>query len=115
MEVNQRVIGRRLQFAQPSVKKALRYLARVAAFAILMVLTSGLSGFATIFMTLTYYYLKRLDSQDSRLRRFYERTASGRRVARQSTWSSLVVYLSSLALLVISRVAPQSNLGSRPT
>ena len=72
---------------------------RVAAFAILMVLTSGLSGFATIFMTLTYYYLKRLDSQDSRLRRFYERTASGRRAARQSTWSSLVVYLSSLALL----------------
>jgi len=72
---------------------------RVAAFAILMVITSGLSGFATIFMTLTYYYLKRLDSQDSRLRRFYERTASGRRAARQSTWGSLVVYLSSLALL----------------
>ena len=38
----------------------------VCVFAIAMVVTSGLSGFATIFMTLTYYYLKRLRKGDPR-------------------------------------------------
>jgi hypothetical protein len=38
----------------------------VCVFAIAMVVTSGLSGFATIFMTLTYYYLKRLPNTDPR-------------------------------------------------
>ena len=71
----------------------------VSVFACSVALTAVLSGYATIFMTLTYYYLKRLDAKDARLRLFYERTAFGRWAARQATWASLVLYLSSLAVL----------------
>ena len=42
---------------------------------------------------------KRLDAKDARLRLFYEQTAYGRWAARQATWASLVLYLSSLAVL----------------
>ena len=64
-----------------------------------MALTAALSGYATIFMALTYYYLKRLDASDLRLRSFYQSTAYGRWAARQSTWCSLVLYIGSLAVL----------------
>lgn len=76
----------------------------VSAFAVMIAAVSALTGYATIFMTLSFYYIKRLGSHGSvfRLKQFRDRTSNGRRYARHATWLGLVLYKASLALLAFN-------------
>ena len=70
-------------------------------FCVLMALSAGLSGFATVFMTLEVYYLKRMadGSHALRLERFIEFTSCGRAMARDATYLALVAIFVGLSIL----------------
>lgn len=74
---------------------------RIASFVVLMALAAALSGFATVFMTLEVYYIKRMAmSSPASLYAFLQYTAFLRWISRNATYAALAAIFVGLALLL---------------
>ena len=79
---------------------------RIGGFCILMAIVSMMSGYATVYLSLQFYFLKRLNSMEAELVEIYlTDTARERHFASGLTWTSLAFYFAALSLLV-SEVLP---------
>ena len=81
---------------------------------IVMSLSSVLSAIGTAFMTMQYYFIKRLSDQNTwidveHVQSFVASTAHGRTCARGLTWTSLSLYLVSFALVSLEHLPEPIN------
>ena len=74
--------------------------ALIGWFCVCMSLVSMLSGYATVFLSLHFYQLKRFSKLDVELFGIYmKETSAERNIAQGLTWASLMLYFGSLSLL----------------
>jgi len=78
----------------------------VCTACVLMAVVSALTAYSTVFMTLLYYFLKRILSEavPGNATIFISATFRGRRLARRSTCLGFMIYLIALGVLAMERM-----------
>ena len=75
-------------------------LPRIGTFCLCMAVVATMSGYATVYLSLLFYFLKRLHSMEAELVTLYlTSTASERHFACGLTWTALATYFVALSML----------------